>query len=172
MDDTQDWLPDLIDFNKFGNWGVYLEVIYDQFQSDFVHSRPSWPGKRFSLKRHPEYDGKSATFWHMISEGRIEDERTPDLRRCERIAWLRPIIDRFPGQRPAEGGTIVWWVNSRRGEQRILMTLRDFSYVVVMADRGDYIMPWTAYPVEYSHRQRKLERECEAYWKTQDPEKS
>lgn len=36
-------------------------------------------------------DGKEATFWHMIQEGRIEEDRTPDIRRCERIRWPKPI---------------------------------------------------------------------------------
>lgn len=167
MCDIDDWLPDYIEFNTYGNWDTYLEVIHEQFLNDFIRSSPTWPGKRFSLKRHPEYEGKSATFWHMISEGSIEVDRTPDFRRCECIAWPRPMIDRFPNQRPSETDPILWWGNTRRREQRILLALPDFSYVVIMADRGDYIMPWTAYPVERAHQQRKLEREYEDYWRNQ-----
>ena len=36
---------------------------------------------------------------------------------------------------------------------------------LILADRGDYILPWTAYLVEQSHRQRKLQREYEEYCK-------
>ena len=31
----------------------------------------------------------------MISEGKVETERTPDISRCERIAWPRPMMDNF-----------------------------------------------------------------------------
>ncbi len=167
MCSEEDWLPDYIKFNDYGNWEAYLEAIHDQFLNDFVRSQPSWPGKRFSLKRHPEYDGKSATFWHMISEGSVEHDRTPDLRRSECIAWPRAIIDRYPDIKPQDDDPILWWRNSRGREQRILLSLPDFSYVVIMSDRGDYIMPWTAYPVERHHQQRKLEREFDNYWGNQ-----
>jgi hypothetical protein len=97
----------------------YLERLHQQFTRDFVESLPTWPGKHVGLKRHPEYDGKSATFWHMISEGSDETERTPDLRRCERIAWPRPVIDAFdevpPGTMPAR---IIWWQEIRGSEQK------------------------------------------------------
>ena len=39
-------------------------------------------------------------------------------------------------------------------------------YLVILADRGEYILPWTAYLVEQPHRQRKLQREYEEYWKS------
>lgn len=48
---------------------------------------------------------------------------------------------------------------------RVVLGLPDFSYVVVMADRGDHIMPWTAYPVERPHQRQKLEREYLDFWK-------
>jgi hypothetical protein len=36
------------------------------------------------------------SFWHMITEGGLDDEeRIPDLRRCERIAWVPHLIP-FP----------------------------------------------------------------------------
>lgn len=166
---TDDWLPELMEFNQYGNWDTYLDAIYDQFLNDFVRSKPTWPGKRFSLKRHPEFDGKNATFWHMISKGNVEEDRPPDFRRCERIAWPRSIIDRFPDQPPTSKDPILWWKNKRGSENRILLSLPDFSYLVVMADRGSYIMPRTAYPVEYPSQRRKLEREYTSFWQNSTP---
>ncbi|MDP2843505.1 MAG: hypothetical protein Q8O06_07725 [Acetobacterium sp.] len=39
------------------------------------------------------------------------------------------------------------------------------NYLVILADRGEYILPWTAYLVEQPHRQRKLLREYDDYWR-------
>ncbi len=50
-------------------------------------------------------------------------------------------------------------VSRRSGERRIVMAIPDFSYVVVLADRGSYVLLWTAYYVEHDHRRRKLEAE-------------
>jgi hypothetical protein len=59
---------------------------------------------------------------------------------------------------------VVWWETTRKRERRIVVALPDFSYVVVLANRKGYVLPWTAYPVEREHRRKKLRRECEEFW--------
>ena len=162
------WLPPLLLFeDSHGNWRAYLDRLYKAFSADFLQNPPSWPQKRFALKRHPEYDGKSATFWHFISTGRIEVARIPDLRRCERIAWAKPIIQSFNGKAPVAGDRIIWWKNTRGNSVRIVLALRDFSYVVIIEDRTDFVLPWTAYFVEWTHQRQKLEKEYKEYWGAQ-----
>lgn len=160
------WLPELILLESFGgDWGRYVERVHSQFKTDFVDSLPAWPGKRVGVKRHPEYDGKSATFWHFISEGKAEAERLPDLRRCERIAWPRPMMDEFDAVQPGQSGSrILWWKESRNNEDRYLLAPDDFSYIVVIADRGDYVLPWTAFVVEHRHQRRKREQAYRRFW--------
>lgn len=158
MTDEPDWLPPLVLFSDYGgDWGSYLGAIYDYFKQDFVDSKPVFQGRRLGLKRHPMAHGKEATFWHMIQEGVVEEDRTPDFRRCERIRWPRPIIEHDADK------TIKVWANQRRGEQRICLWFEQENYLVILADRGEYILPWTAYLLEQPHRQRKLQREYEEY---------
>ncbi len=45
------------------------------------------------MKKHPLVDGKEYTFYHITHKGNIENDRTPELRRCERIGWARPVIE-------------------------------------------------------------------------------
>lgn len=158
MDSTPDWLPPLVLLSDYQNdWSHYLEVLYRLFCKDFVTSKPNFEGRRFALKRHPVTDGKEATFWHIISEGDVESERLPNLRRCECIRWPRPIIEAVKSKE------LKCWKNKRKEEERILIALEDFSYVVILADRGDYILLWTAYCVEREHTRQKLRKEYEAY---------
>ncbi|MFC5571124.1 hypothetical protein ACFPN1_13745 [Lysobacter yangpyeongensis] len=161
-----EWLPDLLLLeDSQGNWNAYLERLHACFKADFVDSKPTWPGKRVGLKHHPAYDGKSATFWHLISEGDEESERMPDMRRCERIGWPRPMIDEFDEAAPGTTSCrVVWWVEEREREQRYLLALDDFSYVVVVADRGSYVLPWTAFCCEYAHQRDKRRKAFERYW--------
>lgn len=166
------WLPELLLFeDSDGNWGEYIELLHEKFLDDFHRSPPTWPGKRVGLKRHPEYAGKSATFWHMISEGSTEADRTPDLRRCERIPWPRPLIGEFDDMPAGTGRSrIIWWKESRGKEERYLLALSDFSYVVVVVDRGDYVLPWTAFTVEYTNRREKFRKVYEAFWSVRKAE--
>lgn len=152
------WLPPLEPFTNYGgNWQRYEDALYAFFCTDFVQSKPSFPNRRWAVKRHPESKGKECTFWHCISEGKDEEERIPDMRRCERIRWPRPIIDAFAT------APVRCWRTTRGRANRVLIATSDFSYVVVLEDRGTYIMLWTTFHVELPNRQRDFRRECEAF---------
>lgn len=161
MSSSPDWLPPLVLFNDYGgDWDAYLDALYAWFKQDFIDIKPVFQGRRLGLKRHPMTHGKEATFWHMTSEGMEEESRTPDLRRCERIRWPRPVIEH------SEDSRVKYWVSVKRNEDRIHIWLEDEDYVVVLADRRGFLLPWTAFLVTREHTRRKLAREYEDYWKT------
>jgi len=156
MSDKLDWLSPLELLDDYdGYWAKYVEGIYGIFREDFIDGRTHFREQRVGMKRHPVVRNKEATFWHLISSGRSEEERLPDLRRCERIRWPKAMIE------AAQYGHVRCWVTERRREERIVIALPDFSYVVVLAKRGQYLVLWTAYCVEQKHRRLSLQRECE-----------
>ena len=160
MTDNPAWLPDLVTLKQYGgDWNRYVEVLYRFFCKDFVNSRPTLDSRPVNHKRLPLSDGKVATFWHIISEGRTEDDRVPDLRRCERIRWPRPTIE------STDADEVKCWTNRRRGETRIVLWLEKQDYVVILADRRHYVLLWTAYYVDRNHTRRKLRKEYETYRK-------
>lgn len=59
---------------------------------------------------------------------------------------------------------VKFWKNQRRGESRICLWLVEQDYIVVLAERNGYLLPWTAYVVDQPHRKQKLRREYERYW--------
>lgn len=163
-----EWLPPLVLLeDSRGDWDAYVQTLYEWFTVDFIQTLPRWPGKRMGLKRLPLSQGKVATFWHFISEGEVESGRNIDIRRCELIRWPRPTIELFPNRPPTDGDKIVWWKNQRKGEWRYLLALPDFSYLVVVAERSNYVLPWTQYCVEHENRRTKYRKEYEAYWASQ-----
>jgi type II secretory pathway component PulM len=101
--------------------------------------------------------GKEATFWHLILEGKDEEERIPDMRRCERIRWPRPMIEAI------ELDKVHVWRSFRGRNKRIVIAVADYSYVVVLDDREDYALLWTAYFVKLEHQRKKLAREHKAW---------
>jgi hypothetical protein len=158
------WLPPLVELSSSGgDWNAYVEVLYSHFCNDFIRGTPSFPGRRWAMKRYPLLRGKEATFWHIVSEGPVEDERLPSLRRCERIRWPRALIDAFGTQR------VRFWKQRRGREIRIALAPESFEYLVILADRGQSVLLWTAFPVEYRHQRRKLEAEHEQFLRTGQP---
>ncbi len=158
------WLPDLVLFKNYGgDWPRYLDALYEFFKKDFIESSSTFEGRRLGLKRHPLSQGKEATFWHMITEGADESTRQPDMLRCERIRWPRPIIE-HPSHR-----AVKMWKNVRGTETRICLWLESLEYLVVLADRKGYLLPWTAYVTDKPHTKRKLKKEFEEFWKKKRP---
>ena len=150
-------VPPLVLLDDYdGIWEEYENALYDFFCEDFVRNRTHFRGSEIGVKRHPELKGKPATFWHITSTGVIENERTPDLRRCERIRWPKPMIE------ACDEPEIKVWYELRGGERRIHIWLKDFDYVVVVAVRKGYHLLWTAFWIEYAHQRRGLQKRFEA----------
>ena len=153
-----DWLPALLLLEQYeGDWERYIEAVYQYFKTDFIDSKPQFENKSVGLKRYPLFKQKEYTFWHCTSEGEEEQERIPDIRRCERIRWPRPIIEH------CDYKAIRCWCNKRSSDKRILLWFYQEDYLVVLADRKKYVLLWTAYPVIYEHTKEKLMKEYEDY---------
>lgn len=157
-------LPDLIEMGAYGgDWDRYCAALYDIFRHDYLlHPPGPVRGRRWACKRHPLVDGKEATFWHFTSEGMVEADRTPDMRRCERIGWAPRIFNALADD-ALIGTHLHVWEQPRGGERRVAVAVEDFEYVVVFADRKDYVLPWTGYYVEHEHRRRKLRKQWEEF---------
>jgi hypothetical protein len=151
-------LPDLILLADCGgNWETYLETVYQEFLGLYVTNRLHCGKLRLAVRRQPEELGKYAGFWHLVSEGKVEEDRLPDLRRSERIRWPRTLA-----QCVASHGLYCWKQKRREGE-RVLIATPAFDYVAVFAVRPDHVLLVTAFPVDRAHQQQRHRRE----WKSQ-----
>ena len=153
-------LPGLVLLADFdGNFPTYIEAVYQIFKTDFVSSKPVFRGQRIGLKKYPLVDGKEYTFYHFTHSGTDEQHRVPDLRRMERIRFPRPMIE------GSKHPYLKVWKNKRGTKNRFLIYHEAENYVVVLDDRGKYVLPWTAYIVDYPNQKRKLLKEYEDYRK-------
>lgn len=164
-------LPDIIELTEYGgNFSDYFEAVYQIFKTDFVDSKPTFEGIRLGLKRYPLVEGKEYTFYHFTHEGDIENERLPDLRRMERIAWPRPMIDNSSDR------YLKVWRNIRRGKggtkNRILILHEAERYLIILDDRGNYILPWTAFLIKGNTQLQKHIKEYDEYIKAEAAKKT
>ena len=155
-------LPNLVFLDDFGgDFSLYDQAVYDVFKKDFIISRPTFNGTKLKLKKHPYVDGKEYTYYHFTHSGDDEKERIPDFRRMERMPYPRPIIDNSGHK------DLRVWRNKRKNKERILILNEIKQYLVILEDRGDYILPWTAYYVEYPSQIKRLIKEYESYINTE-----
>lgn len=163
------WLPSLIRMADYDHdWKAYIDAVYAFFERDLLTSQPKFEGCWVRCRRDPLYDSKVAGFWHCIQEGPDEEERIPDIRRCERIGWIRAVIDH------ANDPEVEIWENERNGDKRRLLWFRE-EYLVVMAERlrardnFRYFQLITAYCTIEEYRKRQLRRERDDYRKRLTP---
>lgn len=155
-------LPELIKLNDYqGNWPEYLEAIYNAFSQDFKVDGIKYTEKQVGFISRPFYQGKEFSFWHMITEGKVEEERIPDIKRCERIKWPKFIIEHSSYKK------VKVWVASKKNKnkkrkKRIYFAVGDFDYLVVLDFKKDYFLFCTAYPV-FRHYRRTLRHDYNAY---------
>lgn len=155
------WLPELVTLEVYqGNWGYYLEVLYSFFKDDFINKIPRFNGLGVGIK-HELLNGKEITFWHIISEGDVETERIPNIRRCERIRWPRPIIEY------SNAPEIKIWEIEKKRSKRVYLWLELYDYLVVLIKKSSYYLLLTAFPIEYEHYRNKLRKEYDDYKKTE-----
>ncbi len=149
--------PDLIEFNDYPGWNEYIEIIYNVYCKEIRTKQFEYEGKQIALRKYPTYQNKDKGFWHLVTEGDIEDQRNPDLRRCSHIRWVRYVIDN--SHKPE----INIWKNTRKGKTNICLSTEDFSYLVVLGERNGYVILLSAYPIPEAYKKMKLRKECEQY---------
>lgn len=158
-------LPELVLLEDYGgNYELFIQAVYAVFQRDFVKYKTKFRGEELRLKWHPIYQDKAYTFYHMTHKGEDEQNREPDLRRCERMPWAKPVIEN------CDAWNLKIWPQIRKGSNRLCIWLdleEEPDYVIILDVRKDYKLLWTAFVLEYEHEKRKKQKEYEEWFKTQ-----
>jgi hypothetical protein len=153
--------PELVFFEDYkGDFKTYFALVYSIFEEHFIRSSPLFKGVKVSAQKHPEVDGIHRTFYHITHEGADESNRTPDFRRMERIRFPKFFIE----NNNLDGFLV--WKNQRGKDTRVLILSEEQDYLVVLTERKDYYLFWTAFLLDKPHSKRKLIKEYEEYIKT------
>ncbi len=140
-------LPSLVPVSDY-NASEYIDKIYEIFVDEVVNGNISFLGLPISCPWHPPYDSKHFSFWHLISESsdsnRVEHDRVPDMRRCERIKWISYII------KNANDKELIWcWENTRKTSRglskHVVLYLHAERYIVVLRKKVYRLELVTAY---------------------------
>ena len=152
-------LPPIESFE--GQWSQYEDHLYEIFLETVVRGGLTFKGLPVKSQYRSETNNKGFSFWHIISQGDQENERTPDFRRCERIRWISWII------READlNQGISWWENKRSNKTHVVLWCESEQFAVILAQRKDYYLIKTAYMVK-PNRERAFRKERDKFLRTQ-----
>lgn len=160
------WLPDLCPCEDLSNWKEYEDYLYEIFTADFIDSQPMFMGKPVRIRRHPLTFGREEAFHHVTCCDYLKDgDRQPDMRRCERIRWIRAFIENYRcdgWECPSCNGVRIWsTIYPKTKCPRFKILLEDERYMVIVEERPNYCLLISAYHIDYDSRLRKLMREYE-----------
>ena len=148
-------LPPLVKYENFSSDEEFLDVLYEYFKQDFLLDKPKYKGISLRLKRMPIRNNREATFYHITTKGKNEDNRVIDIPRAERIRWIKPIIE-------SNDKTLMIWENNRKKEENILIFHEQENFLIVLRKRTNGLMFWTSYFVNKCYK-LKLIKEHDKY---------
>ncbi len=152
---TETELPPLYKFH--GNWDAYVNEIYKIYLDEIVDAGHTFQGLPIRHKFIPKTDNKGYGFWHLISEGRVEEDRIIDIQRCERIRWIAWIIEYAETSH-----RISWWENRRKSSKNVVLWAENEEFAVILSKRSGYYLLTTAYVVK-PNRKRSFAKERDNY---------
>lgn len=158
--------PELIAFAGFDSWNDYENEIYAVYLETVVNANLLFLNTPVKVRFRPTTKDKAFGFWHLISEAvdqnnKNEEDRLPDLKRCERIWWVAWCITN------AHQAGFLYWENQRGRETHVVIWAEHLDFVVILAKRKTdldekYYLLKTAYCLR-EHTKRKLRKEYESF---------
>lgn len=151
-----------------GNYELFIDAVYHVFENDFIKHKTTFGSHILKMKFNPMFQKRAYTFYHMTHEGEKEDDRTPDLRRCECIPWAKPTIENV------QNWKLKFWRQSRnRSDNRICIWLEcseevDDDYFIILEVRETYVLLWTAFMSKYSNASKKKLKEYQEWKNSKD----
>lgn len=162
------WVPglEIYDTDVYELWKDYEDFLYTIFRTDFIVNHPSFEGKKVQIRFYPIENNKEEAFYHVTCQDYMKDgNRVPDLRRCERIRWVRAFIEDYacdPLKCESCDGIKVW-EKPYKSNNRIHLLLEEERYIVVIERRENYCLLITAFYLDQDHALRKKLNEYTAY---------
>ncbi|NOH15466.1 hypothetical protein [Clostridium cochlearium] len=164
------WLPKIISLSEFGgDWHKYDNYLYELFREDFIESTPIFNEKPVRIRKHPMQGDKEQAYFHVTSVDSSKtsadpNDRIPDIRRCERILWIRKILENYNCNENCDGfNKIKTWNMPYKMYQRVHFLFEDYRFLVIIEEREDYCLLISAFYIEYDHTLRKKLKEYEKY---------
>lgn len=164
------WLPKLIYLESFdGDWPSYDNSLYRIFKHDFIDNTPTFKGKPVRIRKYPMQGDKEQAYFHVTSVDSSKtsndpNDRIPDMRRCERILWIRKVIENYDCKENCAGcNGIKVWNKPYKMYQRTHILFQDYKFLVVLEEREDYVLLISSFYIEYGHTLDNKLKEYEKY---------
>lgn len=160
-------LGDIITLSDFdGFFDNYNEHLYNIFISDLFNNKMLYRNKPVSLKSFPKEHDKESSFFHLtckdFSGSHLESDRSLDLRRCERLHWIKPSIE-TNHLLECKQECFLTYVKEYKGKKRYHLLNEYDRYIIILEERNDFFLLITAFYIDYDNVLEKKLRDYRKY---------
>ena len=138
-------LPSRLEWRMFGgDFSKYEEALYEVFKRDFLRIPLTYMGKPVDIIHEKYYNRKERSFWHIISEGDEDINRSLNIERCASLPWARPLIE---DDNSCEKYRTWVKFHDKSKKDRYYIWCTEVNYMVILEDRNIHYKLITAYNV-------------------------
>lgn len=165
-------LPGLICLDQFrGDFFKYQDYLYKEiFKKQLYTKKIYFEGKPVGLKASPFFQEKEDSFYHLTCKDFHwgSEDREPDLRRSERLSWIKPSIETNHDD-ACKKSCFKRYVREYNNKQRIHLLDIEDRYIVILEERPTFYLLITAFYIEYDNQLNKKIKEYETYKQQETP---
>lgn len=162
-------LPDIIECENLTEWNNYLSQLYKEvFVPDFINTKPLFRGLPVFIRREPRDGIWEHSFTHMTHEDLLHhssdpNDRIPDLRRSERVNWVRAIIEHDNCSSVKQCGEILYWEEMFRGRVRSNLLFESERFLIVLEKAKKAYFLITSFYIDEDYALEKRRRKYQKY---------
>ena len=174
-DALKECLPEIIECENLVEWNSYLNKLYiEVFKPQFLENVPIFKGGRVLSRREPMDGEWEHGFTHMTHvdlqhNSTDPNDRIPDLRRSERLNWVKRIIENYECSIENDCGKILYWEEMYRGRVRCNLLFKDERFLIVLEKARNVYFLITSFYIEKDWELNKRIRKYETYKKQKTP---
>lgn len=166
------WLPDIYPCNDLYKYGEYEKERYETFRKMFFIDKVKFEGLPVRVKISPKYLEYETSFIHLTCKTESKNpkdlnDREPDLRRVERLHWIKVIIEKYPCLEKCIGceGVLLYKELFRGNESRVRTKIffPKEQYIIILEKRKDYYELITAFYIERGFEDRNIKKYYDKY---------
>lgn len=157
----------LIELDEFnGNFKNYDEYLYNEiYTKRIINNTIYFDNKPVKLKKFPKECNREQAYFHLTTKSADKgipwSEREPDLRRCERLHWIRPSIENNHIELCGLPCFIYYTEVNKNGKTRIQLFNEKERYLIILEDRDEYLLLITAFYIHEEYYLRNTMRRSE-----------
>ena len=169
------WLPDINPCKNLSaeSYKNYEEELYRTFRKIFFEDKLKFNNLPIRVDTNPRYLEYETAFIHLTCKTESKtpkdlNDREPDLRRAERLHWIKYVIENYPCLEKCEkcDGVLLYkeYFKGNERRERTKLFFPNAQYIVILEKRKNYYKLISAFYIDRGFEDRNIKKYYNKYY--------